>query len=181
MTDSFWQVVAAADREPLLAQGDWFPSCPVPTLPDGYPVHGGLAAEAPVRVSRADLIVVTQSCDLANAKVTTAALCPITPLAECRAAAPQSWSKKVCEQTRRGNQPRFCMLGSPDEPGNPDAALLVDFRQIVALPIEYLNRHAQSLETRRRLRSPYVEHFSQAFARFFMRVGLPTPIPSFTD
>jgi len=29
------------------------------------------------------------------------------------------------------------------------------------------------------LRSPYLEHFSQAFARFFMRVGLPTAIPPF--
>ncbi len=71
------------------------------------------------------------------------------------------------------------MLGSPDDPGNPNAALLVDFRQIVSLPTGYLQRHAQSLPGRRRLRSPYVEHFSQAFARFFMRVGLPTPVPPF--
>jgi hypothetical protein len=28
-------------------------------------------------------------------------------------------------------------------------------------------------------RSPYLEHFSQAFARFFMRVGLPSTIPGF--
>jgi hypothetical protein len=30
-----------------------------------------------------------------------------------------------------------------------------------------------------RLQSPYLEHFSQAFARFFMRVGLPSAVPPF--
>jgi hypothetical protein len=30
-----------------------------------------------------------------------------------------------------------------------------------------------------RLQSPFREHFSQAFARFFMRVGLPAAIPAF--
>ena len=43
----------------------------------------------------------------------------------------------------------------------------------------------QSPATRRtwglrwRLQSPFREHFSQAFARFFMRVGLPAAIPPF--
>jgi hypothetical protein len=55
----------------------------------------------------------------------------------------------------------------------------VDSRQIVSLPIAYLRRHAGNLGPRWRLQSPYREHFSQAFARFFMRVGLPTAIPAF--
>ncbi|MEZ2279409.1 MAG: hypothetical protein ACBR12_21120, partial [Microcoleus sp.] len=35
------------------------------------------------------------------------------------------------------------------------------------------------LNDRWRLKSPYLEHFSQAFARLFMRVGLPSAIPPF--
>jgi hypothetical protein len=58
-------------------------------------------------------------------------------------------------------------------------SLVVDFRQIFSLPVAYLRKHAAGLDPRWRLESPYREHFSQAFARFFMRVGLPTAIPTF--
>lgn len=34
----------------------------------------------------------------------------------------------------------------------------------------------QRMQSRLRLLPPYREHLSQAFARFFMRVGLPVPI-----
>jgi hypothetical protein len=37
------------------------------------------------------------------------------------------------------------------------------------------------MATRLRLLPPYREHLSQSFARFFMRVGLPVDIPSFTS
>jgi hypothetical protein len=57
--------------------------------------------------------------------------------------------------------------------------LVVDFRQIISLPFAYLSRHAEQLGPRWRLQSPYLEHFSQAFARFFMRVGLPSALPPF--
>jgi hypothetical protein len=57
--------------------------------------------------------------------------------------------------------------------------LIVDFRQIFSLPFEYLTTRAEELGDRWRLDSPFLEHFSQAFARFFMRVGLPSAIPPF--
>ena len=60
-----------------------------------------------------------------------------------------------------------------------DIPLVVDFREIFSLPIDYLKDHAVRLGPRWRLKSPFLEHFSQAFARFFMRVGLPSSIPEF--
>jgi len=63
---------------------------------------------------------------------------------------------------------------------NNRAALVVNFRQIFSLPTAHLARHAASLGQRFRLESPYLEHFSQAFARFFMRVGLPASIPAYS-
>jgi hypothetical protein len=57
--------------------------------------------------------------------------------------------------------------------------MTIDFREIYSLPSDYLTDHAISLGTRWRLMSPFLEHFSQAFARFFMRVGLPSTIPEF--
>ena len=35
------------------------------------------------------------------------------------------------------------------------------------------------LGPRGRLQSPFLEHLSQAFARFFMRIGLPSTVPEF--
>jgi hypothetical protein len=54
-----------------------------------------------------------------------------------------------------------------ENPENNRECLVVDFREIYSLPFEFLTKHTESLETRWRLQSPYLEHFSQAFARFF--------------
>ena len=56
---------------------------------------------------------------------------------------------------------------------------VVEFHRLHSLPIDYLRQRAiRSL--RLRLMPPYREHLSQAFARYFMRVGLPLDIPAFT-
>lgn len=49
-----------------------------------------------------------------------------------------------------------------------------------ALPVELVRAFAAGAGDRPRLRPPYREHLSQAFARLFMRVGLPADIPPFT-
>ena len=71
------------------------------------------------------------------------------------------------------------MLASPEAPDDSRRALVVDFGQIFSLPPAYLARRATQLGSRWRLDSPFLEHFSQAFARYFMRVGLPVDIPAF--
>jgi hypothetical protein len=55
--------------------------------------------------------------------------------------------------------------------------LVVDFREIFTLPRTFIESLvSQRTKSRLRLLPPYREHLSQAFARFFMRVGLPVPI-----
>ena len=71
------------------------------------------------------------------------------------------------------------MLGALNDPRDNREALVVDFREIYSLPYKYLEEHATGLGQRWRLKSPFLEHFSQAFARFYMRVGLPSTIPEF--
>jgi hypothetical protein len=54
---------------------------------------------------------------------------------------------------------------------------LVDFHEVFTIPRKFLEKLlSQRAEARVRLLPPYREHLSQAFARFFMRVGLPVPI-----
>lgn len=139
----------------------------------------GAADEYTVQVLKADLIVMTHSCDLEAGKSRFVALCPIHKLSDFETINPMFSRKGRWEEVRKGRQEGLHMLASPDDPSNNRDARVVNFRQIHSLPVEYLENHAESIGARWRLLSPYLEHFSQAFARFFMRVGLPSSIPKF--
>jgi hypothetical protein len=160
-----------------LAQGDWLPRC---LIPEFEPSFGHEEQVPEISVAQSDLIVVTQSCDLENRKVSFAALCPIYGLAAFEKFNPVFVKKGEWEQVRLGRREGLHLLGSPTHPKDNREALVVDFRQIFSLPVSYLSRHASALGPRWRLNSPFLEHFSQAFARFFMRVGLPSSIPKWS-
>jgi hypothetical protein len=125
------------------------------------------------------LIIVTQSCDLENSKVDLVAMCPAYTLEEFETTNPKFKSKERWEAVRTGREPGLHLLGSPSNPDDSRGALVVDFGQIFSLPPAYLEKKAEVAGERLRLDSPFLEHFSQAFARYFMRVGLPSQIPAF--
>lgn len=161
---------------PDLAQGDLLPACLIPIFPANLDKD---TAQYDVAIGEANLIIVTQSCDLENQKAELVALCPILTLDEIESANPAFQRKGAWEEVRKGRREGLHMLASPEEPDNNRRALVADFRQIYSLPFAYLSRHAESIADRWRLQPPFLEHFSQAFARFFMRVGLPSAIPPF--
>jgi hypothetical protein len=170
---TFWLKVTGSD----LGQGDYLTNCYIPQFnPDFGAVQGG---EEEVMVAKADLIIVTQSCDLANKNIQFVALCPIHQLIFFEEVNPKFKKKGEWEQVRKGRHEGLHLLASPIHPENSYDARVVDFRQIHSLPYTYLAQHADRVAPRWRLASPYLEHFSQAFARFFMRVGLPSSIPAF--
>ncbi len=159
-----------------LAQGDYLPECLVPFFKPDYGTGKG-TQEVPVK--EYDCIVLTQSCDLENEKAPMVALCPIFPISAYQEVNTSFKQKGAWERVRQGRVEGLHLLASHDGPNNNRSCLVADFREIYSLPIGYLKQHAISLEQRWRLHSPYLEHFSQAFARFFMRVGLPSSIPPF--
>jgi len=161
---------------PNLAQGDYLPTCLVPFFKPDYGTEGG-SQEVPVK--EYDCIVVTQSCDLENDKATLVALCPINPISLFEKVNPKFAQKGAWERVRQGRVEGLHLFASPDGTHDNRNCLVADFREIYSLPIGYLKQHAVNLGQRWRLQSPYLEHFSQAFARFFMRVGLPSSIPPF--
>jgi len=170
----FWK--SAID--PDLAQGDYLPDCLVPFIPADF---GPQSLTADLTIHSVDLVIVTQSCDLANAKTGLVALCPIHSLNSFESVNPAFAKKGVWEEVRKGRREGLHLLASPTNPANGREALVVDFREIFSLPYAYLSKHAASLGPRWRLDSPFLEHFSQAFARFFMRVGLPSAVPPITE
>ena len=54
---------------------------------------------------------------------------------------------------------------------------VVDFHEIYSAPTAQVREFVSHGTPRLRLCPPYKEHLAQAFARFFMRVGLPINIP----
>jgi hypothetical protein len=166
----FWKQAADA----VLAQGDYLPDCLVPIIPATFQSN---SERTDLTVHCVDLIVMTQSCDLSKMTSGLVALCPIHPLKAFEAVNPQFARKGAWEEVRKGRREGLHLLASPTNPEKGEEALVVDFREIYSLPFQYLVKHAQSLGPRWRLDSPFLEHYSQAFARFFMRVGLPSAVP----
>ncbi len=170
--ESFWEAALGAD----LRQGEWLPLCPVPVVQE-KPVAEAPAQTVPIR--RYNLIVITQSCDLEQQKARLVALCPIFPIARFEEINEEMKKKGRWEEVRKGRVEGLHLLSSPTHPAENRAALVVDFREIYSLPFTLLMQHALEIGPRWRLRSPYLEHFSQSLARFFMRVGLPSAILPF--
>jgi len=170
--DDVWKMIS----ESKLQQGDVLDGCAIPIVQSDFRYD---TEEGEIDVEIRRLIVATQSCDLENAKAPYVALCPIYTLSEFRETNTRFASKDQCENVRRGKVEGLYMLPSPSDPNDNQQAFIVDFRMIVSLPIEYLSSHAITIGDRPRLNSPFVEHYSQAFARFFMRVGLPSQIPAY--
>lgn len=163
---------------PTLAQGDLLTDCLVPQFEADFGSAGEGATE-PLSVGYQTLIIVTQSCDLENSKVELVAMCPAHTLDEFETQNPKFKTKGQWELVRKGRQEGLHLLGNPDDAENNRGSLVVDFGQIFSLPPAYLEKKAKAAGERLRLDSPYLEHFSQAFARYFMRVGLPSQIPPF--
>jgi len=173
---SFWSRV----NESGLRQGDYIHGCNLPifTLPSA------LDQQSPdftidVEMKQKDLIILTQSCDLENKKVRFVTLCPLYALPDFEITTPGLLRKGEWEKVRQGRYEGLHLLGSPFDPEDNRGALVVDFREIHSLPIDYISSYAMELGDRWRLKSPFLEHFSQSFARSFMRVGLPSAIPKF--
>lgn len=160
-----------------LRQGDILEDCYIASISESL---ASSQAEDIIQLDTARLIVVTQSCDLENVKTPHVALCPVYTLDEFESSDQRFKAKGRWEEVRRGKVEGLHLLPGVDTPDNNRSALVVDFKLIVSIPIGYLKRHTSELPDRPRLLTPYVEHFSQSFARFFMRVGLPSQIPRFS-
>lgn len=173
--EPFW----GQSTEPTLRQGDHLPACLVPVLTADFDSNAEAGSTVEVPCDVYDLIVLTQSCDLVNEPYPEfVVLCPIYPIAEFEQINPK-YKKKEWNNVLRGRVPTLHLLASPTDPANNRQALVVDFRDIYSLPHDYLMRRVSELDGHWRLLSPHREHFSQAFARYFMRVGLPSDIPKF--
>jgi hypothetical protein len=165
----WYEIVEGTDLE----QGDIIDDCPVlvpiETLEDDLEyVHGD--------VCRYDVIVLSQSCDLKHDKVDFVIVCPHYSFKNEQNKNSRYRNKKIKEDLKQGNIPGYHLLEACEIEGFGCDQRIVDFRNIYSIPLQTIKKIAAAKGKRRRLLAPYREHLSQAFARFFMRVGLPIDI-----
>lgn len=160
-----------------LQQGDVFERCP--TFFPKTITAAGVPKEVAFDFAERRAIVITQSCDLVEGreKCTALALCPVFDLEEFDRG--YLATPRGREDVRRGIVPGSHMLAACDLEGLRHGVRIVDFRQLVTMPVDYMREFATATGPRLRLLPPYREHLAQAFARYFMRVGLPADIPPF--
>ncbi|HOP60577.1 MAG TPA: hypothetical protein PKZ60_04105 [Candidatus Saccharicenans sp.] len=158
-----------------LYQGDILTSCPLILPP--LAIEDGTKVD--VDVIEYDVIVMSQSCDLIQNKLELVLVCPIWALSKFEDKNPAYKNPKMKESLRKGMLSGFHLLNKCELDGFKKEYLVVDFRSVFSVSFGFLSTLAEQRGKRLRLLPPYREHLSQAFARFFMRVGLPVDIPPF--
>lgn len=174
MDKNSWYEIADEKEPPI--QGDFIDSCPI-VIPSSTSQLGKTKAE----ILKYDVIIMSQSCDIKERKLDFVLLCPYWTLDEWGEKYPHFKDDNLKENLKRGYLFGHCLLNEcslKEYKGKKDY-FVVDFRSVYSIPINDLDKIIKNNGKRLRLLNPYREYLSQAFARFFMRVGLPVDIPSF--
>jgi len=165
--------------ETSIEQGDILEKCNIikPNEKHYTAITSDVETDEPMDIQEINAIVLSQSCDIVNNKIDSIIICPIWPLKELIKNDPYYKSSKAREELRQGKAPSFHLLNRVSLTGLSEDFYFVDFHNIYSIPKEFI--FSQIIQgKRKRVLPPYREHLSQSFARYFMRVGLPTDIPS---
>lgn len=170
--EAWWREVRNTGE---LRQGDLLPDCPIPLT--SFP-SADEPQVAEVDIGLIQCVILTQGCDLANdPPPRSVAMCPVYSIDVFEDTNPDFARSGKWDAALRGRIEGIHVLAPAGTIAAGRNHLVVDFREIYSLPFSVLRPHAERLVTRWRLQSPYLEHLSQALARFFMRVGLPDSLP----
>src|SRR5208283_1352822 len=174
---SDWYEITKGDD---LRQGDIIRNCPVflPPKEIVWPIE----EEQIFAYGTQDVVIMSQSCDLEatqKSDMWQVLLCPLWSLSDAAAANPILASNYGKEECRRGHMTGYHMISECKHQLWDQELSIVSFREVYSHPLDFIRNMASNIGNRLRLRSPYREHIGQAFARYFMRVGLPVDIPPF--
>jgi hypothetical protein len=174
-----------------ISQGDLLRDCPVIGWSDDLRRQAESPEQLLGEAESVDCIVMSQACDLEQGHLRNVIACPMYTLAEYRPLWEQAvtasrqnpteknW-RRWLDEISAGRTWNLAMINA-HAPAEAEAlraeVMLVDFHEILSLPRIFLESWALRVGLPRlRLLPPYREHLSQAFARYFMRVGLPVEI-----
>lgn len=166
-----WYIILRNDDE--IQQGDLIPDCPIIIPPTKIEAD----KELDIQVELLNAIVLSQTCDLVHGKVDIVLMCPIYSLKSfVESLKDKKAIKETIENLRKGFLYSYHLLNNSDVIEDLKDYQVVDFKNVYGVKFELLKGLIHERESRYRLLPPYREHLSQAFARYFMRVGLPQDI-----
>jgi hypothetical protein len=186
-----WYEQVAANA-PLM-QGDLLRECPVVRWSDDPQTESRPSQnlEQLLIAEAVDCIVMSQACDLEHGHLRNVILCPTYTLSEYKPLwqramesskqnpTEKNWARFL-DDVGQGNKWNLSMIDACDGREGDSLTVetsLVDFLEILSLPRIFIEIWTiRARVPRLRLLPPYREHLSQAFARYFMRVGLPTTV-----
>lgn len=163
------QTLAGSDDKPkeALDQGDILFGCPILSFTKDTPFPlpiGNLTGDK----LELDVLILTQTCDFEQGKADSVLV--------CRHESASQIGKGKKSEIIKGRQPRYAMLEKSSFDQREMDMRIVDLNDVYQLPIEFVRQVAAAQTPRLRLLPPYREHISQAFARFWMRIGFPQDI-----
>ena len=167
-----WYIEFNESKE--LQQGDIVPNCPLIIPPKKIEI-----GDIDVEVIQHDVIILSQSCDLENGNIQNVLVCPYYSLNSHLNSLSNTSKKERLNEVRRlqrGDRPGFHLLNRDIQIDQVVDFMVVDFRNVYGVHIDALKFIVGNMNKRVRLLPPYREHLAQAFARYFMRVGLPQSI-----
>jgi hypothetical protein len=150
-------------------QGDIIEGCPIVSIV-AYDLSKPEAAETKVNVHR--IVVLTQTCDLANDKTLAA---NVAVCFDAQALVDQGLVKPadIKGPIRSGRIWGWYFL--PAAPALTLPEMLVDFRRLHTVRLDLLRDLCRQGKRRGRVQSLYREHLTKHFADTFSRIGLPRP------
>lgn len=159
----------------VLCQGDILINFNV-VVPNAIAEGDSVSAE----VRTIDTVVMTQTCDIEQGKVKSLLLCPcwdFWTFVENGESKGQIWSTAQRKTLKQGNMPGYFVANEANQDGIVLGLIVIDFHEVYTAPTKVVSDFTATVGNRLRMLPPYREHLAQAFARFFMRVGLPVDIP----
>jgi hypothetical protein len=156
-------------RDSPIDQADIVDGCPLTFLTDYDRDHPG---EGEVELVPTRVLVLTQTCDLANQKVTNLTVAVVH---EARFIVEQGLLKPA---DVRGPVRAARVYGWYFLPASTDLGfneMIVDLRQLHTVRLDVLVSLTKSGQRRARLLSRYREHLAKHFADTYSRIGLPNP------
>jgi hypothetical protein len=153
-----------------LSQADILDRCPIFGL---APTAAGVELDASPARWEERVVVLTQACDLAQAK-STKVLVALLHAAQSLVERGILKSAMIRDQVRRGMVYGWYFLPAAPAPISlPES--IVDLHDLHTVPRAVLERLIADGNRVCRFLSPYREHLAQHFAVTYMRIGLPAP------
>lgn len=164
-----------------LEQGDLLDDFPIILPPNELieleDIEEGSEITGPSPLNKYNVVIMSQSCDLLDFNDDSLIiLCPRYSYKEVVEHNPK-FGKDKWGNLIRGREIHLHILNECFISGYEFDYQLVDLERVFSVPYWLVKGIAHSQDYRVRLLPPYREHLAYAFARQFMRIGLPADLP----